>query len=359
MNTSKLERTVGPMTARRALLPGLAGALLVVPLFAASVADEEAAAESFALKYRAMEKWDVILPEEQWTSFDNEIPIGEGFLAKKAGPLGLEVDTNADGRLDEKVRGVRGFLKLRGKGSDGEPYNCAIRLKGDGKTWRFAPGGAMIGKLKGTLVKVFDQNNNGFYDDYGTDAMVVGKGGAAGLLSKVVNAGGTLYHFEISADGRKASYRPFIGETASIDVCSDYDSRGKLVSAVLSSEEGDHHFNAAAGGKKPYTVPAGTYTVSSGYVTKAGESVHLRTGKMAPFTLKPGQERDLAWGGPVVAEFDYTVEEETITVPPNVAFYGRAGEEYHTFWPEAKSPKIIVTDKKTKKVLTSGRFGGC
>ena len=96
-----------------------------------------------------------------------------------------------------------------------------------------------------------------------------------------------------------------------------------------------------------------------GYVTKAGESVHMRTGKMAPFTLKVGQNRDLEWGGPVIAEFDYTVEEETVTVPPNVAFYGRAGEEYHTFWPEAKSPKIIVTDKKTNKVLTSGRFGGC
>ena len=347
------------MTARRALLPGLAGALLAIPLFAAPAADGGAAVETFALKYRAMEKWDVILPEEQWTSFENEIPIGEGFLTKKAGPLGLEVDTNADGKLDEKVRGVKGFLKLRGKNSEGSVFNYAIRLKGNGKTWRYAPGGAVVGKLKGILVKVFDQNNNGFYDDYGTDAMIVGKGGAAGLLSKVVNAGGALYNFEISADGMQASFSPFVGETASIDVCSDYDSRGKLIAAVVSSEDGEHHFNAAAGGKKPFLVPAGTYTVSSGYVTKAGESVHMRTGKMVPFALKPGQVRDLEWGGPVVAEFDYTVNEETITVPPNVAFFGRAGEEYHTFWPEAKSPKIIVTDKKTKKVLTSGRFGGC
>ena len=46
-------------------------------------------------------------------------------------------------------------------------------------------------------------------------------------------------------------------------------------------------------------------------------------------------------------------------MPPNVSFYGTAGEEYHSFWPEAKSPKIIVTDKKTRKELTSGRFGGC
>ncbi|MED6334876.1 MAG: hypothetical protein VYE81_05700 [Planctomycetota bacterium] len=347
------------MIARRAFLPGLTGVLLAVPLFAASAADEGAQVETFGLKYRAMEKWDVILPEEQWTSFEDEIPIGDGFITKKVGPLGLEVDTNADGKLDEKVRGVKGFLKLRGKNEDGESYNYAIRLKGDGKVWRFAPGGAMVGKLKGTLVKVFDQNNNGLYDDYGTDAMIVGKGGAAGLLSKVVNASGTLYNFEISADGTQASFSPFEGETASIDVCSDYDSRGKLIAAVISSEDGEHHFNAAAGGKKAFLVPAGAYTVSSGYVTKAGESVHMRTGKMAPFTLKAGQNRDIEWGGPVIAEFDYTVEEETVTVPPNVAFYGRAGEEYHTFWPEAKSPKIIVTDKKTNKVLTSGRFGGC
>jgi len=343
--------------------PSLVGGLVLLPLVVAEGAagEDEATGASFGLKYQAIEDWNIILPRERWTSFTDEIPIahadGDGFAVERAGLLAIEVDTNADGEVDAKVRGGTGFLKLRGRNDEGETFNYAVRFEGDGKSWKFASSGAMVGKLDGTLVRVIDQDNNGSYDDYGVDAMIVGKGNAASLLSRVVNAGGKLHELEISRDGTRATFRPYAGQTAVLNATSRYASNGKLIAAVVSCVENEYHFNAA--GTKSLTVPAGTYELSSGYVKRAGESVHVRTGKMPAFELRPGTERVLEWGGPVVAEFDYEVEEETITVAPQVAFYGRAGEEYHSFWPEAKSPKIIVTDKRTRKELTSGRFGGC
>lgn len=112
----------------------------------------------------------------------------------------------------------------------------------------------------------------------------------------------------------------------------------------------------APGGIK---LPAGTYAFVYGFVTKGDETVNMRTGKMRGIELKAGEKRVLEWGGPLVAEFDYSVDGDTITVHPNVAFYGTSGEEYYTFQPDAKSPKIIVADKQTKEVYTKGFFGGC
>lgn len=141
-----------------------------------------------------------------------------------------------------------------------------------------------------------------------------------------------------------------------LEVASKHETRGSLESAVFRNEEGDAFNVARAGGAK---LPAGTYEFVYGFVSKGDETVNMRTGKMHAVELRPGEQRVLEWGGPLVAEFDYTVAGETITVHPNVAFYGTTGEEYYTFQPDAKSPKIIVADKETKKVYTEGRFGGC
>ena len=67
-------------------------------------------------------------------------------------------------------------------------------------------------------------------------------------------------------------------------------------------------------------------------------------------------ERDdaAAVGVPLVAEFGFTRAEDTITVQPRVAFLGRAGEEWHTILPDAKSPKLMVFG-----LLATKRFEGC
>lgn len=351
------------MSSRWLATPVWLGALLGAPLLASSENAEEAPEALVArLNYVALSNWEIVLPAERWHAVRGEISIphgeSDGFVAEKAGELKLEVDTNGDGKVDKNVKGTGGFLKLRSRSEKGETFNYAVRLKSDGGNWTFSSGCAMSGKVGGTLIKVIDQNLNGRYDDFGKDALLLGSGDGATLLSKVVNIDGKLYDFDINADGTEVTCKPYAGEVGMIDASSEFDSRGDLVAAVFSDKHSDWYFNAARA-KKGFAVPVGSYKFHSGFVRKGAETAKMRRGKMRPVEVVAGETKTIEWGGPVVAEFDYSMRKDTIVVSPEVDFFGNSGEEYYSFTPNAKSPKIIVMDKRTRKEVASGRFGGC
>jgi hypothetical protein len=340
---------------------GLALVALASGFALANEGEEPAAVETTALKYQSLKKWSVILPTEQWTTILDDIPIahsrGDGFLVEQTGPMKLEIDTNGDGKVDNDVKGQGGFLKLRGKRDDGSSFDYAVRIKLEENAWKYAPGGAVAGKLQGTMISVIDQDNNGRYDDYGSDAMVIGSGDTASLLSRVVSIGGELFDFEINGEGTQASIKPFAGETGILDLASDFESNGKLLSAVVHDRRNDLSFDLSSS-PQGMAIPAGEYRFVKGFAKKGGESVWIRNGRMAPLKVKAGETLALAWGGPVQADFSWSAGAGTVTVNKDVHYYGRSMEEYTDFYPNAKSPKIIVRDAKGKVVL-EGRFPGC
>jgi hypothetical protein len=332
----------------------------LVPTLRAAEGDQAEPLQA-KLSYTPLKNWKIVLPAERWTNAEEGINVPhfgvEGFKAEKVGQLKLGVDTNGDGSLDKDVKGSSGFLKLQNRES-GETFQYAIRVRFEGDNFQYSTGCAMSGKVGGVLIKLIDQNHNGRYDDFGKDAMIVGSGKGASLLSRVVNLDGVLYGLSVTPDGRQVECTPYTGETGQLDVSSRFESNGKLIAAVFGKDTGDVYFNPARS-KKPLLVPVGEYEFVAGYVAQGAETVKMRGGKMTPLSVKPGGTRTVEWGGPLVAEFDFRKEDEEVIVQPNVAFYGRMGEEYHTFTPNAKSPKIIVTDKRTRKEVASGRFGGC
>lgn len=361
------------MTARHGPIQRSRGPLLGLPLLLAAAGaalafdgeaavTDEASAQVASLSFKALKDWDIIVPNEVWTSITDSLPIPlagiEGFAAEQVGPMKLRVDTNADGKVDKDIRGADGFVVLQAKDEAGNAQSYAVRFVNEGGKYKYSVSGVMSGKLNGTAIELVDRNGNGRYDDYGQDAIAVGNAKGASLLSRVVNADDELFQIEVAADGSQITYRPYTGPTAKVDVSSKHDCRGKLLSAVISSDDGEYHFNVARE-KGSLIVPAGDYRFVYGYAAKGEETVQMRTGKMRTLELAADAQEVVEWGGPIVAEFDYQVSEETITVQPNVAFYGGAGEEYHTFKPDAKSPKILVADKNTKKIYLEGRFGGC
>ena len=321
---------------------------------------QESSSISASLSYQAAEEWTWILPRETWRKAESHCGVAHqgdaaGFAVFQSGEMALSVDANGDGRLEEKVKGQGGFLKLRGMDAEGDSFTYAVRFRfRNGYEW--SSSGFMAGTLLGQTVRVVDQNLNGRYDDYGVDALIIGSTRGAALLSRVVNLGGELHDLEVSPDGATVKAKPWSGAAATLNLASKFASQGELVSAVVKS--GNTSFNLA-GAKSGLKVPAGRYEFVHGWAEKGGETVAIRTGRMQPIDLKSGDDALVAWGGPIVAEFDYEKEGETVTVQPNLRFYGEAGEEYGPFQPDAKSPKIIVTDKKTRKILASGRFGGC
>ena len=179
---------------------------------------------------------------------------------------------------------------------------------------------------------------------------------SASLLSRVVNIGGELFRFGISADGSRVGLAEFEGPTATIDVHSGFEARAKLTAAVIVDDQVS--FNVAEA-RKGMLVPTGDYRFVSGFARSGSESVHMRGGKMSSIHLAPGATVTLQWGGPLSAEFDYQIGGTDITVSPRINFYGRLGEEYYTFKPDAGTPKIVIRDAETGRVVQSGRLGGC
>lgn len=330
--------------------------------FAGAVKAQETQAESYNLAPKVIQKWTYVLPTETWSPVSGSIPIahagGPGFSTEVQGTA-LAVDTNGDGKVDDKVKGIKDLKILKSKDANGNAFAYAVRLSKTGDAWTFASGTVLSGKVKGENVTLIDQDNNGSYVDVGVDAMIVGEGDAAGLLSRVANLGGTLYELEFQANGRSVAVKPFTGEVGTLDLRSDFESKGRLEAAIVVNAKGDLSFNVATA-KTGMKVPTGDYTLKSGYVTLGTENVRVREGRARTVAVRKDELTKLEWGGPVAIEFDHAIAGGEVKIPyTSLKYFGRGGEEYYSFFPDATSPIVKVTDKANGRLLSQGRFGGC
>jgi hypothetical protein len=344
--TPRISRTVG-------------SAALVSLLFPLSITAQDKGPQTATLVYKSLPKWNLILPKDQWAPVGMAFPIAhanskEGFAAH-VNLMTLSIDADGDGKTETDVKGTSGYVELRSKTTSGKPLTYAARITNDGAKCLFAASGAMVGSLNGTAISIVDANNNGVYGEVGKDAIVVGNGRAASWLSKVVNLKDELFEIQVSADGFEVTAKPYVGETGTLELRNGFKSLGELDSIVVSDERGAFSFNVAQA--KGIVVPVGSYKISGGFAHKANETAYIDGGKMRPIVVERGKTASLQWGGAVTAEFDFAHDGDKVTVQPNIKFFGRAGEEYYAFKPEVKSPKFFVLDGK--KVVNSGRFGGC
>ena len=142
--------------------------------------------------------WKFRLPAESWKRVGKSIEIpGEAgakstlYKAQLDG-TSLMLDCDGDGELETKIEEEGGVAML----FQGEE-RIAIRLRSQPQ-WSYAPASVQRGKIGKTRVSFIDQNNNGRFDDYGEDAMIVGRGKTASFLSKVVDVNGQLHTLAIS-----------------------------------------------------------------------------------------------------------------------------------------------------------------
>jgi len=317
--------------------------------------------ETAMLSPKSYPKWTINLPKETYSAVASEFPIahsgGSGFHAEIDGTA-LAVDTNADGKLDTKAKGAKAYLVLKGKSTLGRDFSYAVRMVNEGG-WKFASSTVMAGRVKGVDVRLIDQDNNGRFDDFGKDAMVIGDGDAASYLSKVVNLGGSLYSIEVSADGAQVTASPYAGDAGTLNLLESFTAQGKLESAVVNSTDGEFSFNLADA-KQGMLVPTGEYAIEYGTVTAGAEIVRIRPGKMKPLSVKKDATIAPKWGGPIRAEFTYTHENGVLTIKPeNLFFFGQAGEQYYDWKPDGQPPTFIVKDAKTGQEILKARFGGC
>lgn len=324
-------------------------------LLAAGVSAQDDGSKTTKLKYKSISKWNIELPVETFTPVAGTIAVGDGFVTEADG-MALAVDTNGDGKVDDKAKGTGGMIKLKG-GTGGLPHDYNIRLVNEGG-WRWASSGMLVGKLGGKKISIIDQNNNGRFTDFGEDALVVGKSKSASFLSKVVNTGKDLYEIEISDDGSELTYRPYTGAVGEINLLKEFKAKGKLTAAVIRNENGSHSFEVSKA-KRGMMVPEGLYTIVSGKIETGKEYALIRTGESKPIRVSADEPSIFEWGGPIRATFDYQRDGEEVTFSPqSLWFYGKAGEEYHSWFPDGQPPNFIIKDEKGREI-TSAKFGGC
>jgi hypothetical protein len=316
------------------------------------------------LAFKPYKDWNILLPDEQFATVGAGISFphagGNHFAVKLEGTV-LWVDRNGDGKCEAKVepmeRGETGLMVFRAKDEQGSDQSYAVRLSSDG-TWSYSASGAMVGELAGQRLQLIDQNNNGTFNDFGEDAMIIGRGKAASFLSKVVNVDGELYSMEISADGSQVQAVPYDGITGAIDLSSQLETKARMRSVVLRGVNNKLSFEVSQA-KGAVKVPVGQYTVHSGQIALGKGHADLRTGRMRPLTVTADETITAPWGGPVQAEFSYTRSGAQVQIAPgDVMYYGRLGEEYSNFMPLGSSPSFIIKDWTSGKELVNAKFPG-
>ena len=309
---------------------------------------------SVPLTFKTYRNWQISLPAEEFSpvgpAFKFAASLGLDFTVKPEGTT-LLVDTDGDGKTDTKAEGEAAHITLTAKTT-----KYAVRLV-NRQGWKFAPGGAMVGKLNGTKIQIIDQNNNGSYADVGKDAMIVGRGKVACFLSKVINVGGQLFSIEVSKDGTAVAYVPYEGKrgTFSLGSCA---TNAKVLGAIVKSTDGAFSFDMARE-KDGMLVPAASYVIHNGEIGLAESRVKIRKGRSAPVAVESGKKTDVNWGGPVLAEFAYARRSDKVHLDPNrIWYFGAKGEEYHGWFPNGKSPKIVIKNRKSGREIAQAYFPG-
>lgn len=342
-----MKKFIGPL--RALTLAALVG------VFATGVSAQDDEAKTTKLRYKSVSKWKIVLPSEVFTPINGSIAVGQGFTTEIDG-MALAIDVNGDGKVDEKAKGTAAMITLKG-GTGGLPHDYSMRLVNEGG-WKWASSGALEGKLAGQKIAIIDQNNNGRFNDFGVDAMIIGKTDAASLLSKTVNVGGELFDIKINDDGSELSYTPYMGKAGTLNLAAEFETKGKLTSVVVKNENGDYSFEMSDA-KRGMLLPEGLYTIISGKVEMGSEFCFIRAGTSKPIRVTAEEPSVFSWGGPIRAEFDYTRSGEEVTFSPqSLWFFGKAGEEYHSWVPDGAPPKFIVKDEKGREITTA-KFGGC
>ena len=336
-------------TATRSILP--AAILLGI--------HSSASAGIVELTYKTYRDWDLVLPKESFArvSGDFRFPESSSSVFKtRLDGAALRVDKDGNGKMEAVIEGKEGLVTLRGKTPTGDKFLYALRFRKTNSGWIYAASGAALGMIDGQKVRIIDQNNNGRYDDYGADAMVIGQGRHATFLSRVINVRGKLYSIDVSTGGQSLTFEPYSGARGTLDMTTRFATKGKLLSAIVRSTDGTHSFNMVGG---PIEIPAGHYELYQGKIGVGRNLVTFSKGGVAPIKVEPGAKRSVAFGEPVNIKFNYVRQPGRVIMAPQlVSYVGCAGEVYDSWTPFGGSPQFDVRDTKTGNQIALAIFGG-
>lgn len=300
----------------------------------------------------------------------------------------IQIDANGDGVFETTEHGTA-FARVKlqyDEGGEPETTEYRIRFNYDAaeKSWRAQSWGHMrtVTRNKKRRVMLYDGNLNGRYDDVGEDYIGADRASALTYLTDIVSLGGELIGLIPSASGTYAVSTPYHGPTAKIAIKAEFVAGTRVEKLTLRSDV--CALTLTAPDDKPFTVPAGTYTVAHGVVSAArgryrvyltGDPVMADNGVPFPDTgarevevragettaIKLGGELTLDFYGPIAANNDPTV---FMVRNDLVMLRGQLGERYIKFDDSREGihertiapEQVDLIDPATGNVIGRGMF---
>lgn len=217
------------------------------------------------------------------------------------------------------------------------------------------------GKVEGVELTLIDENDNGEYDEIGTDLIVFGKSSYGVPLSKIVNINKKLYECKVAPKGDLISLRPYEGKYGILDFISNFKCQSKLDYAILNMD--DIYIDVA--NDKNILLPCGIYNFWLGYMQEGTSHVTIKRNGMQSIEItddnSDGQRKVTAikWGAPFRIDFQFTANNDKVTVSyGSIKVYGSSNEEYFNIFPSL-SPQIEIKDSNNLPAVPKGAFPGC
>lgn len=234
-------------------------------------------------------------------------------------PLPLANGASMDFRLNMKDRdrceyaftrpgqGPAQFQDIAQLGLGSKPYSLLVhypnerpqeiaygfgRLDQATRTVSFVRAGYMEGSYNGLKLRFIDDDNNGDFNDYGSDAMYVGeKQGYATLLSSVIPAGNAFLELRVARSGECCWLRPYRGALGALRMKIPDKANFKV--ATLQIQSGSMCFEASEAYTQPKMVPIGQYNVAHSVINGPNQShAVVVQGESGGFAVEANSVRD-------------------------------------------------------------------
>jgi len=251
-----------------------------------------------------------------------------------AEPGKARLDVDGDDEFDTDVKGKEQFVTYKIKYPNELQMNYKLRVFTSGKTpggelmWSYQRGCFMTAKTPVETFILIDDNTNGFYGDYGKDAIAIGASKQAGPLSSLIAVKGKFYKLEVVADneisagdmkdqkytGMKLRLSPCEEETGKMDLVKNLKPPKGLPQAIIVRRGEDAFFQLS--GKGETVLPVGEYYLVSAIFTPR---IMARTSEKPIATIEAGKTIAPKWGAPFKLQITAFCEKggtEIIVIPP-------------------------------------------
>lgn len=311
--------------------------------------DPEGQWEAFPLKFSILRTTNIAVGGKHEAALKIPLPSETGGFTLQPEGTNLSVDVNGDGTVDSKVKeGQPVFLQV--KYDDGEMAKYAVRFfRGARMAWFYETATSMAGTVAGEKVSLIDADCNGKYDDFGKDAILVGRGPWAAPLGKIVLLKDKLYHVKVDPKGASLSLQAYTGETGTLDLRKNFRAPGALQYAVVQCAEA--YFELSGKGAN---VPVGKYVFVCGRLEKGKKACNIVRGEMKEIEVGTGGATP-QWGPPLKIVFKASRNEEKIHIDAGLRYTGQGDEEYRDFENVISTPDVQVKSKEGI-VADKGRF---